>query len=286
MYARMNVKFLLCAIVVLLLPAVSNGQAADPVERVYIQLGSPTRVPGVTLQPGTYIFMPGQPVAGQSIIEIYTIEGEHVATCLAIQSTLDRPHGATLIDYPDTRPPALRAWFHPGNARGLEFVYARDEAAAIFAASDVPVASTISDDAAASLVGVMPIVHADDLYRAGVAPDVATELGITSVPPGPIDRLTLARVAILGHLDSVPRDIGTRLKLLDSQIRDIHTAYRMGTPDLAHRISLARASLGNMPAGPDRNVGTFEHTPAITHVLERVRAQVEAFEALLAERAR
>lgn len=277
----MKVIFLLYAIAFLLLPAASSGQEADAVERVYVQLGSAARVPGATLEPGTYLFMPGPPVAGQIIIEIYTAKGALAATCLAIQSTLDRPHGATLIDYPDTRPPALRAWFRPGNARGHEFVYPRDEAAAIFAASSVPVASTISDDAAASLVGVMPIVHADDLYRAGVAPDVATELGITSVPPGPTDRLTLARVAILGHLDSVPRDIATRRRLLDSQIRDVHTAYGMNAPDLPHRLSLARASLDNMPAGLDRNAGTFVQTPAVTHVLERVRAQVQAFEALL-----
>ena len=273
--------FLLYAIVLSLLPVAPSGQRTDPVERVYVQLGSAARVPGTTLQAGTYIFMPGRLVAGQIIIDIYTDKGALVATCLAIQSALERPTDATFLDYPDTRPPALRAWFHPGNARGYEFVYDHAEAAALFAASSVPVASTVSDDAASSLVGVMPIVHADDLYRAGVSPDVATELGITSVPPGPIDRLTLARVAILGHIDSVPRDIATRLQLLDSQIRDVHTAYRMGAPDLAYRVSLARASLNNMPAGPDRNVGTFVHTGAITHVLERVRAQVEAFEALL-----
>lgn len=271
--------FVLLAIA-LSLPPVAP-QAGARADRVYIQLGSAARVPGVTLEPGTYIFMPGTPVAGQLIIEIHKGDGGHVATILAIQSALDRPRGGTLLDYPGTDPPALRAWFHPGNARGYEFVYSRDEAAAIFAASSVPVASTISDDAAASLVGVMPIVHADDLYRAGVAPDVAAELGISNVPPGPIDRLTLARVAILGHIDSVPEDIATRLKLLDEQIRDIHTAYRMGKPDVAHRVSLARASLDNMPSAPDRNAGTFVHTLAITHVLERVRAQVEAFEALL-----
>lgn len=79
----------------------------------------------------------------------------------------------------------------------------------------------------------------------------------------------------------MPEDIATRLTLLDAQIREIHTAYRMGTPDLAHRVSLARASLDNMPSGPDRNAGTFVHNGAMTHVLERVRAQVEAFEAIL-----
>ena len=273
--------FLLYAIALLLTPASPSGRQADPVDRVYVQFGSAARVPGVTLQPGTYIFMPGRPVAGQLIIEIYTDTGALVATCLAIESTLPRPGNATLVDYPDTRPPALRAWFHPGNVRGYEFVYERDEAAAIFAASSVPVASTISDDAAESLLGVMPIVHADDLYRAGVAPDVATELGIANVPPGPIDRLTLARVAILSHLDSVPPDVAARLRLLDAQIRDIHTAYRLGTPDLGYRVRLARASLDNLSAGYRRNAGTVELTRATTHVLERVRAQVEAFEAFL-----
>ena len=272
--------FLLYAIAFSLLPVAPSGQVIDPVERVYVQFGSAARVPGATLQPGTYIFMPGRPVAGQLIIEIFTDTGALVATCLAIQSTLDRP-AATLVDYPDTHPPALRAWFHPGNVSGYEFVYDRAEAAAIFAASSVPVASTIADDAAASLLGVIPIVHADDVYRAGVAPDVTTELGIGSVPPGPIDRLTLARVAILSHIDSVPPDVATRLRLLDAQIRDVHTAYRMGTPDLAYRVKLARASLNNLSAGRARNAGTIVLTPATTHVVERVRAQIEAFEAFL-----
>lgn len=273
--------FVLYAIAVSLLPVASVPQTGAQVDRVYIQFGSAARVPGVTLEPGTYIFMPGTPVAGQLIIEIYTGDGTLVATCLAIQSALDRPRSATLIDYPGTHPPALRAWFHPGNVSGYEFVYEREEAAAIFAASSVPVASTIADDAAESLLGVMPIVHADDLYRAGVAPDVATELGIASVPPGPIDRLTLARVAILSHLDSVPRDVAARLRLLDAQIRDVHTAYRMGTPDLAYRVKLARASLDNLSAGRERNAGLLVLSSATTHVLERVRAQIEAFEDLL-----
>jgi len=258
------------------------AQAADPVDRVYITFGSAVRLPDTTLAPGTYIFMAGQPVAGQLVIDIFNSDASRqITTVLAIESTLGRPSTGTLLDYPGTRPPALRAWFHPGNVRGYEFVYPRDEAAAIFRTSSVPVASTIRDDAAASVVGLLPIVHADDAYRAGIEPDVSTALGVSSMPPGPVDRLALARVAILGHVDSVPKDIATRLKLLDSQIRDVHTAYRTDAADLPHRLKLARASLDNMPSLPDRNAGTFVQTPAVRHVLERVRAQVEAFERFL-----
>lgn len=226
--------------------------------------------------------MPGDPVAGQLIIEIYKGDASDlVATVLAIQSELTRPDDATLVDYPATDPPALRAWFHPASPRGYEFVYTREEGNAIFRDSQVPVPSTIADSASAELVGLLPIVHADDVYRVGVSEDLATAVGVKTLPPTPVDRLTLARVAILSHLDSVPQDIATRLRLLDSQIRDIHTAYRTKSDDFPHKVSLAKASLGNMPAGMDQNPGTFNQTPALAHVLERVRAQIEAFEKLL-----
>lgn len=255
---------------------------SEPADRVHIQFGSEFRLPGVTLPADAYLFMPGDPVAGQLIIEVYKSDAsELVATVLAIESSLPRPVDATLVDYPGTSPTALRAWFHPGNPRGYEFVYTREEGNALFRQTQIPVPSTIADAASADLIGLLPVVHADDVYRVGVSEDLATAVGVTSLPPSPVDRLTLARVAILSHMDSVPGDIAMRLRLLDSQIRDVHTAYRMKSDDFPHKVSLAKASLGNMPAGMDQNPGTFEQTPALAHVLERVRAQIEAFEKLL-----
>lgn len=251
-------------------------------DRVYIEFGKPFRVPGVTLPAGSYFFEPGEPVAGQLIIDIYKGDASKlVVTVLAIESALTRTGDGTLIDYTGTKPPALRAWFHPGNPRGYEFVYTREEGSAIFRETQIPVPSTIADDSSAELIGLLPIAHADDIYRVGVDDNLATAVGVRSLPPSPVDRLTLARVAILGHLDSVPHDIGTRLRLLDSQIRDIHTAYRKNDPEFAHKVSLAKASLGNMPAGLNMNPGIFDQTPALEHVLDRVRAQIDAFEKLL-----
>lgn len=251
-------------------------------DRVYIQFGKEFRVPGATLPAGSYMFMPGDPVAGQLIIEIFKADAsELVATVLAIESELARPGDATLVDYQGTDPAALRAWFHPANPRGYEFVYTREEGNAIFRETQVPVPSTIADDASTALIGLLPIEHADDVYRVGVSENLATAVGVTALPPSPVDRLTLARVAILSHVDSVPGDIAIRLQLLDSQIRDIHTAYRTKDREFPHKVALAKASLGNMPAGMDQNPGTFVQTPALAHVLERVRAQIEAFEKLL-----
>ncbi len=254
----------------------------SPVDRVYIQFGKEFRVPGVTLESGTYIFMPSAPVAGQIIVEIYDGNASKLlASVLAIESSLARPGDATLVDYSDTKPSALRAWFHPGNPRGYEFVYTREEAVLIFSASATPVPSTISDDASGSMLGLLPITHADDVYRGGVDTDLARELGVAALPPQATDRLTLARVAILSHVDSVPSDIAMRLRQLDGQIRDVHEAYRLGKPDFAQKLALAKSSLGNMPSGPDQNAGTFEQTPALAHVVQRVRAQIQAFDDLV-----
>lgn len=267
---------------VALIASFSPASAQDsPVDRVHIQFGKEFRVPGVTLESGTYIFMPSAPVAGQIIIEIYDGDATKLmATVLAIESTLARPDDATLVDYSDTKPSALRAWFHPGNPRGYEFVYTREEAALIFSASATPVPSTISDDATGSMLGLLPIVHADDVYRGGVDTDLARELGVAALPQA-TDRLTLARVAILSHVDAVPSDIAMRLRQLDGQLRDVHEAFRLHKPDFGQKLALAKSSLGNMPSGPDQNAGTFDQTPALTHVLDRVRAQIKAFDDLL-----
>ena len=276
-------KYALPIVFLLLIGALAPARAqTQPSDRVHIQFGREFRIPGATLPAGSYLFMPGDPVAGQLIIEIYKGDAsELVATVLAIESELPRPGDATLVDYPGTNPTVLRAWFHPGNPRGYEFVYTREEGSQIFRQAQIPVPSTIADASSADLIGLLPIVHADDVYRVGVSEDLATAVGVTALPPSPIDRLTLARVAILSHVDSVPSDIATRLRLLDSQIRDVHTAYRMKRDDFEHKVSLAKASLGNMPAGMDQNPGTFDQTPALEHVLQRVRAQIEAFEKLL-----
>lgn len=262
-------RFLLSALLFCLVAPVPSR--AQDGERVHIGFQNPFRIPGAILPAGEYFFVPGQPVAGQLIIEIFKADPPAlVASVLAIESGLPRPADATLLDYSGTEPPALRAWFHPGFPHGYEFVYGREEATAIYAASNTPVAAAAADAVDAGVLGMVPIAHADDLYRAGVPVEISRELGIAAVPPGPIDRLTLARVAILSHLEGLPGEVAARLRLLDAQLRDLYTSYRTGQSDFPWRLSLAQATLGNMPP-------SFYEEPGLAHVIERVRAQLDAF---------
>ena len=228
----------------------------------------------MTLAAGRYIFLLSAPVAGQVVIEVYNGDASKlIAACVGIESDLLKQGGDSLAEYPRTTPVALRAWFHPDSPRGYAFVYGPEEAARIFAASASPVPSTIHGDSEEEMrLGLLPIGHADERYDRQRGEADAAE------PLQPSDLLTLARLSIVAHIDSLPSDVAQRLRLLYDQIRDVETADPADAADVDLKLQLVKASLVNMPAGPDRNAGTFVQLPALTEVLDSVRARVKAFE--------
>lgn len=253
------------ALVVAMLLALAPDQA-PPVEPVYITFGSSVRVPGETLEAGSYLFAAGAPIAGQIVIDIYRAGSMSlVASVLALEaSLLERPDRATLVDYRGTSPPALRAWFHPGFRHGYEFVYPEAEAAGIFSASgeQVPAAAFRGQPLRPGLIA---IDHVDTGYRGGIPG--ASNAG-TGEAMGPIDQLALARVAVLSHLPRVDPDVATRLRLLNAQLAALTGSYVSGDGLAPERLRLARATLEN---------SLFVSDDELTHALERVRERLQLF---------
>lgn len=250
-------------------------QARQSIDRVYVGFDGAVRLPGVTLPPGTYIFLPAPSVGGQLVIDIYLGDASaSVATVLAVESRLPRPAHRTLSDYPGTDPPYLRSWFPAGGQGGYDFVYAPSEAAGVYAASGVSVPASVFHGSRVDLVGVLPVEHVDNrLFSVGVR-DV--ELPPPTAAVGPIDRLTIARLVVLSHLPDVPPAAAARLRLLDSQLRELLASYRIGRGDLIRRLSQVETTLD------DTEQALASHDLAAdtgtVHVLERVRAQVDGFE--------
>lgn len=257
-------RFLLAAFL-LSIPAPAFAQDARA-DVAHVAFASPVRVPGATLEAGEYVFAPGRAVAGQLVIDVYAADcSSLIVSLFAVETPERRPADATFVHYPGTSPPYLRAWFHPGSA-GYEFVYAPAEAAALFATSGVRVPSASFGMSMADRLGFIAVDHLDEAYRGRldardpVAPD--RDLG-------PIDRLTLARLAIHAHVDDLPADARIRMRLLDRQLGDLLTSYRMGQDDMMARLRLVLATLGNL-----RPLAVH---PTAAHVLERVRDQVTLF---------
>jgi len=253
-------------------PAGAQYTRVLPVDLAYLEFTARVRVPGATLEPGFYVFVPSQPVAGQMVIDVYRAGGMVLAASfLAIETSLRGPGDRALIDYAATSPPYLRAWFYRGFRYGYEFVYHPEEAAGIFAASGTSVPATIFRGST-SLVGLLPIDHVGDGYREGSERGVAGRLAAEGVVPGPNDQLTLARAEILAHLYEMPPDIATRLRLLNTQIAGLMVALRREPGEVAYRLELVVSTLDNT---------SFPDFRVLTHVLERVRERMVQFAASL-----
>jgi hypothetical protein len=96
-------------------------------ERTIITLNGPVEIPGAVLPPGTYVFKLLNLTANRHIVQIVDQDGKHVyATILA---TPDYRLEATdhsvvqLEERSSGSPPAIKAWFYPGDLWGQEFVY-------------------------------------------------------------------------------------------------------------------------------------------------------------------
>ncbi len=115
-------------------------------KKTVVTISEPMEVPGVVLQPGTYVFKLVDSQADRNIVEIQNQRENHTfATIIAIPNYRLRRTGKTVISFWETpagQPKALRAWFYPGDNFGQEFRYPKTRATEItqVAHEQVPVA--------------------------------------------------------------------------------------------------------------------------------------------------
>lgn len=267
--------------------------AQIPADRSYLEFTSPVRIPGATLAPGMYLFVIGKAVGGQSIVDVYSADGARlVATCLTIESTLPRPAAATTIDFPGGRPPALRAWFHPTNAHGLEFVYSQREARALFAGAALPVPYSAFTPGNRDLVGAFPIARIRPVPvvamagAAAVAPSAVGTSGTTAIVEdidevmGPHTHLTAARRVLAAAEARTSAGYRDMLAALRKQVAKLQAAYRRGDRgDTAESLRLLEKTVQNLM--PDESAiiarRQVRMPRAVALVLERVQAHVRAF---------
>jgi len=90
-------------------------------------------IPGKQLPPGKYVMKLMESQSDRHIVMIYNEDQSKLeATVLAIPNTRLQPTGDTVLKYWETPagvPPALRAWFYPGDNFGQEFAYPKAMAA-------------------------------------------------------------------------------------------------------------------------------------------------------------
>jgi len=113
--------------------------ADDYDKKTIVTLSETTEVPGIVLQPGTYVIKLLNSSSNRHIAEIMNERMDHLyALTFTVPAEKVTRTGKTVLTFyegSNGRPPALRKWFWPGDVIGQEFVYPKNQAERISAAT-------------------------------------------------------------------------------------------------------------------------------------------------------
>jgi len=115
-------------------------------KRTVMTINQPIQVPNRVLPPGKYVVRLLDSPSDRHIVQIYDENEQHlITTVLAMPNYRLEPSGKTVFTFwetPPGQPPALRAWFYPGDNYGQEFAYPKSVATQIAAVAHAPVPTT------------------------------------------------------------------------------------------------------------------------------------------------
>jgi hypothetical protein len=141
----------LAAVAVMAAPAPTR--AADL--STTLTFATPIEVPGMTLQPGAYVFEAAAGQSGRQTIRIYSHDkSKLIATVDAVSMKREGP--SDVVQYRptilDSAPTALKGWLAAGSSAGYQLVYSANEAAAIANRTTERVVASVTEDGKSQLV--------------------------------------------------------------------------------------------------------------------------------------
>jgi hypothetical protein len=122
----------LAAVAVTAAPALTR--AADLDNQTTLTFAAPIEVPGMTLQPGAYVFEIAAGQGGRQTVRIHSSDRSKLITTVEAV-TMKRDGPSDVVQYRPTilgsAPTALKGWFKAGSTSGYQLVYSAREAAII-----------------------------------------------------------------------------------------------------------------------------------------------------------
>ena len=144
----MRVKLIVTAVVLVAVAVVAGKVTAQQIntnDKTFMTFTGAVEMPGVTLQPGTYVFrLADSPT--RNVVQVLD-EGEKniLGQWNFVQAERPRVTEETVVMFKETREgatPAVQYWYFPGEKIGKEFIYPKDQAERIAARTGVNVRSS------------------------------------------------------------------------------------------------------------------------------------------------
>ncbi len=140
-----RVKLVATALAFAAVAAVATGAAAQQTnvsERTFLTFSSAVEMPGLTLQPGTYVFKLAD-TPSRNVVQVWDQDEKNMlGHWLFVQAERPEVSEDTVVMFRETREgatPAVQYWYFPGERVGKEFIYPRDQAERIAARTGIGV---------------------------------------------------------------------------------------------------------------------------------------------------
>jgi len=132
-----------------------SAQDSNVDQRTYLTFSGPVQMPGITLPAGKYVFKLA-PTALHNVMQVFDGEEKHIigqwffVPAERTSEELQRADGKPVVmfrEMPEGQTPAVHYFFYPTDLRGKEFIYPKEQAVKIAAASHETVLATETDAA-------------------------------------------------------------------------------------------------------------------------------------------
>ena len=148
-------RITLAAVFALLLASTipAQAQSYDWAKKSVITLNDMSEVPGMVLEPGTYVLKADDNLnSPRTVVQLLNKdESQILTTFLAVPDNRLRPESDVVVTFFDgvtSGPKPIQTWFYPGEMNGYEFVYPRPRAKEIAKHTEDHVIASDSREAA------------------------------------------------------------------------------------------------------------------------------------------
>jgi membrane anchored protein len=130
-----------------------SAQDSNIDQRTYLTFSGPVQMPGVTLPAGKYVFKLA-PTALHNVMQVFDGEEKHIigqwffVPAERTTEEQDRANGKPVVmfrEMPEGTTPAVHYFYYPTDLRGKEFIYPKEQAVKIAAATHEKVLATDTD---------------------------------------------------------------------------------------------------------------------------------------------
>lgn len=194
-----------------------------------VTINHPVEIPGRVLDAGTYRLRVLGLSTARNVIQVWNADGTNViATVLCIPDYRLEPTGDTVLEFHERRagsPPALRAWFYPGENYGHEFVYPKLRAVELAQVTHETVPATAVEPTEQTMKTVPLVAETPEQKEVPIEKAIQTtprrELAQAMPAPAPVEKQlpkTASLTPLIGLLGLAAIGFGLGLGLVARRI--------------------------------------------------------------------